>query len=311
MPTVSNVDALCEQARALMKQRRIAEARQQFEQAVELDPRNIPALEGAAATAFAEKDFERAAAHYKKLTLVDVRRIQPSVNLGAVYNRMGDYNAALKVLRSAVAKDKKCASAYYNMGIAHKGLNQLSMAVTAYKEAVRLDPKMVDASFNLGNILLEMGSYQQAVVYFEKALETDPSFEKARRGLQRAHDARDESRKSQAAFGRLVDEGTAARNQQEHEYRLLTPKERLEDRTALHQLAQDVETLAAALLKQLHDDLGPALQKFQHRASVGDGRHAFDEAEALQSATDRLRTSSALFEHRLSALRDHERQMQD
>lgn len=312
MPAVSEVGTLCEQARALMKLKKLSEARALFEQAVELDPRSIPAFEGAAATAFAEKDFERAAAHYKKLTLLDLRRAQPSVNLGAVYNRLGEYTGALKALRTAVSKDRKCAAAYYNMAIAHKGLNQLSMAVTAYKEAVRLDPKMVDASFNLANLLLEMGSFQQAVLYFEKALEADPSFDKARRGLQRAYDAKDESKKNQKAFGRLVDEEATARNQEEAEYRLLTPKERFEDRTALHQLSRETENLATAVLAQLHDELAPALQKLQHTASAGgNARHLSSESDLLTEAAGRFRGIATAFNEKLAAMRDHERLIRD
>jgi tetratricopeptide (TPR) repeat protein len=312
MPAVSEVGALCEQARALMKQKKLSEARALFEQATEKDPRSIPAFEGAAATAFAEKDFERAAAHYKKLTLLDMRRSQPAVNLGAVYNRMGDYNAALKTLRTAVSKDKKCAAAFYNMGIAHKGLNQLSMAVTAYKEAVRIDPRMIDAQYNLGNLLLEMGSYQQAVIYFEKALEFDPTFEKARRGVQRAYDAKDESKKNQKAFGRLVDEDLTAKNQQEVEYRLLTPKERFEDRSALHQLAKETENLAVAVLAQLRDELAPALQKMQHTAATGgDSRNLYMEGDLLTESSTRFRDIAAAMQSRLDALRDHERLIRD
>jgi len=312
MPTVSDVSALCDQARALMKQRKVSEARALYEQAIERDNRSIPAFEGAAATAFAEKDFEKAAAHYKKLTLLDLRRAQPAVNLGAVYNRMGDFNGALKTLRTAVAKDKKCAAAYYNMGIAHKGLNQLSMAVTAYKEAVRLDPKMVDASYNLGNLLLEMGSYQQALVYFEKALEADPNFEKARRGLQRAYDAKDETKKNQKAFGRLVDEEVTARNQEEHEFRLLTPKERFEDRQALHQLAKETENLAIAFLAQLRDELTPALQRMQHMASAGgDSRNLRAEDEGLHDATSGFHNVAGAFGEKISTVREHERLMRD
>ena len=312
MPAVSDVGGLCDQARALMKQKKVSEARAIFEQAIALDPRSIPAFEGAAATAFAEKDFERAAAHYKKLTLLDLRRSQPAVNLGAVYNRMGDFAAAIKTLRSAVAKDKKCAAAYYNMAIAHKGLNQLSMAVTAYKEAVRLDPKMVDASYNLGNLLLEMGSFGQAVLYFEKAIEADPTFEKACRGLQRAYDAKDESKKHQKAFGRLVDEEVTARNQEEVEYRLLTPKERFEDRQALHQLSKETENLTQGVLSQLRDDLSPALQRLQHTASAGgDMRLMQADNEALTEAAHRFHEIAAALNEKLASIREHERLIRD
>lgn len=312
LPAVSDVAALCDQARSLMKQRKISEARAIYEEALAKDVRSIPAFEGAAAAAYAEKDFETAAAHYKKLTLLDMRRSQPSVNLGAVYNRMGNFNAALKALRTAVAKDKKCAAGFYNMGIAHKGLNQLSMAVTAYKEAVRIDPKMIDGFYNLANLLLEMGSFQQAVMFFEKALEVDPSFDKARRGLHRAHDAKDESKKNQKAFGRLVDEAETAKKQQDVEYRLLTPQERFEERSALHQLAKETENLAIATLSQLRDDLAPALQHLQHvAAQAGDSRNLLAEAEPMVEASRHFREVAAVLKAKIDAIKDHERLIRD
>ncbi len=310
-PALSEAGVLCEQARALMKARKLAEARAVYEDAIAKDGRHIAAYEGAAAAAFALKDFEGAAAHYKKLTLIDVRRAQPAINLGAVYNRLGDFNSAIKTLRNAITRDKKSAAAYYNLAIAHKGLNQQSMAVTAYKEAVKLDPKMVDASFNLGNLLLEMGSYQQAVMYFQKALEADPTFEKAQRGLERANEAKDESRKSQNAFGRLVDEGAASRPQDEVEHRLLTPAERQEDRAALHELSKETENLGLAVLTQLRDDFGPALQGLSHAASKGDARHLPEENQSLHDAAERFRSIAVALTQKIEAIREHERLIRD
>ena len=42
-PAVSEVDALCEQARRLMKEKKVSEARTIYEDAVAKDPRSIPA----------------------------------------------------------------------------------------------------------------------------------------------------------------------------------------------------------------------------------------------------------------------------
>ena len=111
------------------------------QKALALDERAIPVHEGLAAAYFLKQDYEKAADHFKKVTLLDPRQAKAVVNLGAVYNRMKDYNKAVTILRKAVQKDKSSGEAHYNLGLAYRGLNQLSMAVSAYKEAVRVAPR--------------------------------------------------------------------------------------------------------------------------------------------------------------------------
>ncbi len=182
MSDTQSFDALCQEARGLIKQREFTKAIAVYQQALALDAHSVPVHEALATAFFAIKDYSHALEHFRKVTLIDPKRSKALVNIGAVYNRQHDYNNAVKSLRQALAKDRKCAEAYYNLGIAHKGLKQYGMAVSAYKEAIRLNPEMAEAYQNLANALLEMGNATQAITNFRRAARTAARF---RIGTQR------------------------------------------------------------------------------------------------------------------------------
>jgi len=307
-PALNEADALCDQAKVLLKERKFAEAQKLYDEAVARDSRSIPAHTGAAAAAFVLKDYQKAATHYKKLSMLDVRRAEPLINLGAVYNRMGDFVNAARTLRQALSKDRKSAPGYYNLAIAYKGQNQQSMCISAYKEAIRLDPKMSDAYLNLANLYLEVGNFHHAVIHFEKALEIDPKFEKARRGLEKAHEAQDAAKRSQNPFGRLVNEEEVAKHQQDVTYRALSQQERFEDRQLLHQLAKESEALANLVVTQLHEELIPAILRLQQiSAQADDSRALYREAQLTTKVTTKFLASATTIREKTEGVRAHEK----
>jgi tetratricopeptide (TPR) repeat protein len=307
-PALSEADSICDQAKTLLKERKYEEARGLYEQALEKDPRNIPAHEGIAAAAFVLKDFDSAATHYKKLSMLDVRRAEPLINLGAVYNRMGDFATAARTLRQAISKDRKSAAAYYNLGIAYKGQNQQSLAISAYKEAIRLDPTMAESHQNLGNVYFDMGNFQSAILHHEKALELNPKFEKARKGLEKARFAQDEAKRTQNPFGRLVDESEVSGRQQVAAYRELSAQERFEDRQALHQMAKEAEQLAVAVKTQIREELSPAILRLQQTsAQQDDARSLYREAEQITRIAGRFCAVADAMRTKTEAIRQHEK----
>ena len=307
MPPLSVADQLCEQARAKLKKRDSAGALETYLQALDKDERSIPAHEGAATAAFMLQKFDEAITHFRRVTVLDPRRAQPLVNLGAVYNKQKDYQNAIKILRQAVSRDRKCAEAYYNLGIAHKGLNQSPMAINAYKEAIRIKPDMVESYQNLGNLYLEMGNNSQALVQFRRAIEIRPDFERAKRGIERAEEAKTANKNSLNPFGRLVNLAEAEKNNQVSAYKELTPGERFQDRTRLHELSRSLEEAVTELLTHGKGPLEEALSGLS-QAFQSEDRHAiirhYDDfgqakarylalSDALNEVTDELRKYEA------------------
>jgi tetratricopeptide (TPR) repeat protein len=310
MPAAVDIDALIQQARQQLRQGEIAQALATYEQAVAADETHISAHEGLATAAFMMHDYARAIAHFQRVCKLDPRRVQPLVNMGAVYNRKGDFQQATKILRQALSKDRKCAEAYYNLGIAHRGLNQLSMAVSAYREAIRLSPEMAEAYLNLANAYQDMGNTQQALLNYRRALEIKPEFERARRGLERALNAAAQAKHSLSPFGRLVSVDDASAAPEDTGLRVLTPQERFEDRAAVHNHAKDLERAAAVALNQCRDQLEPKLLALTHAFTQGGERYDFsDELAAFQQARQGFEQVMRLLVDRSDSLREHQRLM--
>ena len=309
MPAAVDIDALIQQARQHLRQGELPQAAALYEQALAVEETHVSAHEGLATAAFMMQDYPRAITHFQRVSKLDPRRVQPLVNLGAVYNRKGDFQQATKTLRQALSKDRKCAEAYYNLGIAHRGLNQLSMAVSAYREAIRLSPEMAEAYLNLANAYQEMGNLQQRSRTIA-ALELKPGFERAKRGLERPQSAAAEANQTLRPFGRLVPVGETPTDPEHAPMRALTPQERFEDRAAVYSHAKELERAAAVALNQCRDQLEPSLLQLTHAFSQGGDRYDFsDELAAFQHARHGFEQVMRLLSERSESLRRHQQLM--
>ena len=307
MPDEISVDSLIEQARELMRKRDYPQAIAVYTTAVDQDEHNVAAREGLATAAFMVQDYDLAVQHFKRVSSLDPRRVEPLINLGAVYNRQCDYQSAVKQLRNALSKDRNSAEAYYNLGIAYRGLKQQSMAVSAYREAIRLKPEMAEAYQNLANAYVELGNSQQAILNYRRALEIRPDFERAIRGLEQAQNADIEKKRSISPFGRLFDPTQVTGDADTAPTRDLTPQERFEDRTRVHECAKDIEQSAAILLNQLRDQLEARLLQLTHAFSQSDDRYHFNEEyQDFRVAHADLQRAVELLTQHTDTMRAHE-----
>ncbi len=105
----------------LMNRGKLLEARGRLEQAIAAQPGNLEALN----------------------------------NLGVVYNRVRNHEAAMDVLGRAVAAAPAFAYAHLNLGSAQRGAGRFDDAEASWKKALALDPRLWDAWYNLGILYLE------------------------------------------------------------------------------------------------------------------------------------------------------------
>jgi len=307
MSATSDVDAVVKNARRCFRKGDFAQATQLFEQALELDERRADVHMGMATASFLAKDFDKAIHHFNRVTHLKPADGRPLINLGAVHNQMGDYQKAVGVLRRGLQKEKNSAEGFYNLGYAHRKLEQSSMAISAYREAVRINPQMVEAHVNLANVYLDMKNFQQAILHYHKALEVNPDFESAKRGLETAEQTKQEAKKAISPFGRLVSQGTLRKKSAGSE-RELNENERIEDRTRLHVLSEEIDAAAKQFLAHLRDTLDKRLVVLD-RAITQQGESpsllvkAYEEfAEAVADSAQLRRT----FKRKMLELRSHE-----
>jgi len=162
------------------------EARQIYQQALGYRSDSPDIHYGIATACFLVGDQHSAIYHFKEVIRLDPLRAGAYINLGAVYNRLGQLEDALATLRRGIQLDANRAEGYYNLGLVYRQLGQLEMAVNAYREAVRLNPRMHDAHYNLGNIFFEKGQMALAIAHYKSALDIRPSWAKAGNALAAA-----------------------------------------------------------------------------------------------------------------------------
>lgn len=299
-----------EQAKKHLRGRNYERAIELLDEGIAADVDNAELHECVATASFLKGDLERARDEF-----ITVTRLKPVsgaawINLGAVYNRMGDFKGASNALRKGVQRDKKSSQGYYNLGIAQKGLNQLSMAASAYREAIKINPQMAEAHQNLGNVYLEMSNNRQAVLCFRKALEIRPDFARAKRGLALAENAIEESKKDTSPFGRLVTQEDLAAQKQRSVLRELTPEEREEDRRLVRVHTSAVRTSAQELAVLLREKLEPAILGLNRAVSNADTSRDLsrpfelfrDTLEAAKKVRTQLRAG-------VTELREHDQEM--
>lgn len=310
MSEAPDITELCNQAKALVRQRQFSAAIEVFQKGQQIDDDNPDLHEAMAATYAMSGNIESAIEHYKRVTLLAPRRATAFVNLGALCNRIGDHAKAVEMCRRAVQIDRKSADGYYNLGIAHRKLNQLPLALPAYREAIRINPQMVVAHQNLGNVFLDMGNAREAISHFKKALEIDPEFAKAKIGLEKAELLKVQGKTAFSPFGRLVDTEAVARQQAEldtTQMRNLTEEEREEDHHMIKVLDRSIARAAKSMRDQLQLKVVPEIKELDR--SVGSNVSFQETLRKFKPIAILFQTSCRNLEAAVQELREHEERM--
>lgn len=140
----------------LLASRRPGEALVKLQEALQLDPGNVPA----------------------------------AVNLGGAYILQGRHALAVPVLEAAAKREPDNPMIWSNLAAAYLGKLLLATveaqdkAISAYERALELDPRTPHVHYNLGLIYLERNDLLRAAAHFYGALETDPNDRDARYWLE-------------------------------------------------------------------------------------------------------------------------------
>jgi tetratricopeptide (TPR) repeat protein len=292
------VDSLCQKAQDALSEGDYALARTCYQQALGLRSDDPDVHYGLATVCFLLNDLASSAYHFKEVTRLDPLRAGAYVNLGAVQNRLEQYDEAVHSLRRGIQLDMNRPEGYYNLGLVYRRKGQPDMAIQAYREAVRVNPRMADAHYNIANLYLEKEQFALAVAHYKQALELRPRWEKALNGLQAA----------QEATGEAADSGMAAQDETQQEIpqstrtldpdRLIDPNLHGELLRTLHRSTIDTENEGRAFLEAIEKKVEPAIKELSSCllypdtpiSKVADQVRQFEEAvEALRGLQQRLR----------------------
>ena len=160
-----------------------AEAVEQFENALKIEPDSVPAYLDLGLVAIAQEDFaaaERFLLRVVQLTdesemaNVDITREAALYNLGLVALERTDYEDAVAFFKNALRIRKDASDTYYNLAQAFAGLDEIEAAQQQLLIAFQFDPNYAEAHFLMGELYLAQDNEVKASEYFAKSAELAP-----------------------------------------------------------------------------------------------------------------------------------------
>lgn len=146
---------LARRAAAAVSRRDWKEARSAYQEMVEADPENVPALANLGAVEFQLKEYDAAVEHLERAASLKPSLAQTWLTLGMVYYERDDPLRALSAISRAVAEKPDDARARNHLAAAAKALGWLGAAEIELQRALDIDPAYAEAHFNLALIYLE------------------------------------------------------------------------------------------------------------------------------------------------------------
>jgi predicted TPR repeat methyltransferase len=99
--------------------------------------------------------------------------------LGVLSHQQGNNEAAVALMRRALALGDGDPALHANFGIALKGCGELGAAIAAYRRALALAPEFPEAHSNLGIALFQQGQVDDAIAEYRVALGLRPAYAEA------------------------------------------------------------------------------------------------------------------------------------
>ena len=191
-----------------------AQARQMFEQALELDPQYAEAYALLGSTYFAEWAFQwrqdpqaldQALALAQRAVVLDDSLAQAHVTLGGVYLWKKQHDQAIAEGERAIALDANFAEAYTWLGEALRRVGRPEEALGLLEKAMRLNPHYPPFYiYQLGEAYRYTGRYEEAIAAYKKALTHIPDLLIAHLGLAVIYSELDREEEARAEVAEVL-----------------------------------------------------------------------------------------------------------
>lgn len=120
-------------------------------------------------------DFVTALANYRKAQVLDPSNPSIKINIGSLYQAQGNYAKAVELYDEVIISYPKEKLAYLYKARVSNQMKEYTNAINNYKEVLKLDPKDSCAKQELVEVISNNLSDDMAFSYFEKMMEQFPN----------------------------------------------------------------------------------------------------------------------------------------
>ena len=168
---------------ALASQGRVAEAIEQFEQALRIQPDYAAAHNNLGVAMAGQGRISEALAEFAAALRIKPDHADARIGLGVVLANQGKVSEAIEQFEQALRIQPDYAPAHYNWGNALLQQGKVPEAIKQYEHVLRIKPDSAEAHNNLGLALANQGKVSEAISQYEQALRIRPDYAKAHDNL--------------------------------------------------------------------------------------------------------------------------------
>jgi tetratricopeptide (TPR) repeat protein len=146
-----------------------------FEQSIQLDPKNAVAFNNRGLIYLAEGELDRAIADFDQAIRIDPTYIFAFNNRGSAYSDKEDYDRAIADYREAIRLNPKFAVAFNGRGNAYRRKGEYDRAIADYDQAIKLNPNYALAFYNRNVAKRKTGDKEGAEIDLATARRINPN----------------------------------------------------------------------------------------------------------------------------------------
>jgi protein O-mannosyl-transferase len=153
----------------------VDEAMAQFQQALQINPKDPPSWNNVGNVLFHWGKVDEAIPYFQKALQLNPDYTEALNNLGSALLQEGKVDQAIARFQKALQIDPDSVEAYGNLGNAMLQEDKVDEAIAQYQKALQLSPHNANLYNNLGNALSRQGHFEQAMAQYQAAIKLEPN----------------------------------------------------------------------------------------------------------------------------------------
>ncbi|MES2141818.1 MAG: tetratricopeptide repeat protein [Pseudomonadota bacterium] len=159
----------------LFKENKYAEARQHYEQAIQLKPDYLQAYFNLGLLFIAETQLEKAIIQFNHVLVLNPQSAETHWQLAFIYWQCNDLEKVQLHYQKLFELNPRSTVLLNNMGALALRNNQLDAAVDYFEQALAIEPKHKEARNNLAVSLLEKNKFKESIWHYSLYLNLEPN----------------------------------------------------------------------------------------------------------------------------------------